>query len=166
VSGRPRRVLVVCTANLCRSTMAERLIRARLEAEGLSDRVVVLSAGTWAREGLASPPHVVAVLAERGIDASDHRSQEVKSGLVEAAELILVMEEGHRTAIELEFPAARGRTRLFSTLGGGLWDIADPIGGELADYRATIEELLDLIHAGWDEITGRGGSAVEPSAGA
>ena len=86
MSGRPRRVLVVCTANLCRSTMAERLIRARLEAEGLSDRVVVLSAGTWAREGLASPPHVVAVLAERGLDASDHRSQEVKSEVVEQAD--------------------------------------------------------------------------------
>ena len=95
-----RHILVVCTANQCRSPMAEGLIRARLAAEGRQDRVSVASAGTWADDARSATPNAVATMAARGID------------------------------------------------------IADPVGGSLDDYRATADELLRLIDAGWAEIVG------------
>ncbi len=152
----PRRVLVVCTANQCRSPMAEGLIRARLEAGGLADRVQVGSAGTWARDGVPATPHAVRVMQTRGVDIGGHRSREISEAVVGGADLILVMTEGHDQAISTEFPAARPRLMLFSALAGGKWDIADPVGGPLEEYEATARELARLIDAGWDVIVGAG----------
>jgi len=149
-----RHVLVVCTANQCRSPMAEGLIRARLAAEGRQDRVSVASAGTWADDARSATPNAVATMAERGIDIADHRSSEIDAAQLDSADLVLVMTGGHREAIAAEFPDARDKTRLLSSLAGREWDIADPVGGSLDDYRATADELLRLIDAGWAEIVG------------
>jgi protein-tyrosine phosphatase len=69
-------ILFICTANICRSPVAEGLLRRRLEDEGLADWTVS-SAGTWAqlRRGAASTS--VELLAGRDIDISDHRAREV-----------------------------------------------------------------------------------------
>lgn len=145
---------MVCTANQCRSPMAEGLIRARLEAEGLAGAVTVTSAGTWAMPDSPASAHAVAAMAERGIDLSDHLSRTVHAPLLAEADLVLAMTDGHRQAMEAEFPDARGKVRLLAGLAGGTWDVADPVGGSLDDYRATASELERLIDAGWAEITG------------
>lgn len=149
-----RHILVVCTANQCRSPMAEGLIRARLKAAGAERSVSVSSAGTWAEEGVAATGHAVSAVAERGVDISGHRSREVSADLVGPADLILVMTAGHAEALCAEFPEAAPRVRRISALAGGAWDVADPVGGSLDDYRATAAELARLIETGWAEIVG------------
>jgi protein-tyrosine-phosphatase len=152
-----RRVLVVCTANQCRSPMAEGLIRARIEARGLSDRVSVSSAGTWSIEGVPATPHAVTVMRRRGIDITTHRSRELDAGRVASADLILVMTTSHYQAILTEFPDSRARLHRFSALSGGEWDIADPVSGPVEEYEATARELERLIDAGWEMIVGGAG---------
>ncbi len=142
-----RRILVVCTANRCRSPMAEGLLARRAAAGDLP--LVIASAGTWADDGLPPTENAVAVMAERGIDIAKIRSTEVTADLVTGAYLILAMTSGHREALETEFPAAKGKTWLFSELEGGTWDIEDPVGGSLEDYRATADQLERLTDAGW-----------------
>jgi protein-tyrosine-phosphatase len=134
--------------------MAEGLIRARLEATGMSHLVSVSSAGTWAEDGLPATHHAVRAAAERNVDISCHRSREVSRELVGPADLILVMTASHAEALRAEFPDAGSRVQRISALAGGAWDVADPVGGSLDDYRATAAELARLIAAGWDEITG------------
>ena len=63
------RVLVVCTGNICRSPMAEHLLRAGLAARGV-EGVEVSSAGTHGLVGEPVQQHASAVLTERGIDHS------------------------------------------------------------------------------------------------
>ena len=150
-----RRILVVCTANQCRSPMAEGLLRARLSAAGRDADVAVASAGTWAAAGRPATDHALATLSERGIDLAEHRSREVTSMDVAAADLVLVMTDSHRAALLTEFPAARGKILLFSQLAGGGWDVADPIGQPIDAYRATADELDRLIDAGWARILGQ-----------
>lgn len=135
--------------------MAEGLIRARLEREGLAGEIEVLSAGTWASEGIPPTDHAIAAMQERGIDISDQESVEVDAELIRRAELILVMTEGHLIGIRTDFPEADAKIRLMSSLAGGSWDVADPVGGSLDDYLVTADELERLVDAGWDEIVGR-----------
>lgn len=150
----PRRVLVVCTANRCRSPMAEGLIRHRLEKEGLADRVSVHSCGTWTADGLPPTKPAVQVMAERGIDIATVESEEVTPELVAESDIILVMTESHLIGVTTDFPEALAKTRLMSTLIGATFDIADPVGGSVDDYRVTAEELERLLDAGWSQILG------------
>jgi protein-tyrosine-phosphatase len=138
--------------------MAEGLIRARLERAGLTGVVAVASAGTWAPEGETATAHARTAMAERGIDISAHRSREVTAAQLALADLILVMTASHREALGVDFPDARDKVRLMSSLDGGGWDIADPVGGTLDDYRATAAELDRLIEVGWPILSG--GAAV------
>jgi len=87
-------VLLVCTANICRSPMAEALLRARLGEAAADWRIE--SAGTWALEGEGAAPRAIKVLKARGIDLSQHRSRVVDASLLNRARLVLVMEKGHK----------------------------------------------------------------------
>jgi protein-tyrosine-phosphatase len=134
--------------------MAEGLIRQRVTASGLSSVVAVSSAGTWATPDLPPTAEAVKAMAERGSDISHCVSCEVGEDNLAEADLVLVMTDGHRQAIVAEFPDVAPKVRLISSLAGAAFDIADPIGGGLDDYRATATELDRLIATGWDEIIG------------
>lgn len=132
--------------------MAEGLIRARLTADGRNGDVQVRSAGTWAPTGLPPTDDAIATMAARGIDISGYRAREVDLAMVNEADLILVMTSSHLQALESEFPSARGKVRLLSSLAGGAWNIADPVGGTPEDYDVTAHELARLIEVGWPMI--------------
>ena len=69
-------VLVVCTANICRSPMAEALLRAWLShhAPTVAADVAVASAGVRARPGDPAAPHMMAIADRWGLDLHGHRS--------------------------------------------------------------------------------------------
>ena len=75
--GAPYRVCLVCLGNICRSPMAETVLRAELAAAGLNGAVVVDSAGTgdW-HVGDAMDPGARSALASRGHDGSAHRARQ------------------------------------------------------------------------------------------
>src|SRR5512142_848275 len=98
-------VLFVCTANICRSPMAAALFKARLEKQVPgSESWVVDSAGTWTKEGYPPSENSVKAMARRKLDISGHRSKEINKSLLEKSDLILVMELGHKEALQVEFP--------------------------------------------------------------
>lgn len=85
-------VLIVCTGNLCRSPMAEALLRRRLVERGVD--VDVGSVGLLAPDRPA-PEEVVATLADLGIDAREHRSRRLAAEHVHGATVVLGMERQH-----------------------------------------------------------------------
>lgn len=96
----PLRVLTVCTANICRSPVAERVFQRQFDRAGV--HAVVRSAGTHGGE-LAIAPEVVKAAAEIGIDLSDHRSRRLSAAIVRSADLIVAMNREHlRAVVELD----------------------------------------------------------------
>lgn len=163
-AGRPRRILIVCTGNVCRSPMAAGLLRQRLASDGLAGAVVVHSAGLWGLDGEAAGAHAVQVMAERGVDISEHRARTLREHDVAAADLILTMEESHRRAIFYILPAALSKVFLLSEMAGEHDDVADPYGLPLEAYRASADELARLISQGYPEILRRLGLSADSSA--
>jgi protein-tyrosine phosphatase len=96
-------VLLLCTANLCRSAMAEPLLASHLA--GLGAGVAVRSAGTAARPG-PPPPEAVAVLAARGYDIAGHRGRTAGRADLATADLVLGMARDHVRHAVVLLPAA------------------------------------------------------------
>lgn len=139
-------VLFVCTANICRSPMAEGLLRARLGDAAPDWRID--SAGTWAMDGEGAAPRAIKVLKTRGIDLSEHRSRIVNPAILSRANLVLVMEKGHKEALQVEFPRYASKIYLLSEMVGEIHEIKDPIGRSTADFEKTAHELEDILERG------------------
>jgi protein-tyrosine phosphatase len=85
-------VLVVCTANRCRSVMAGALLARRLDAAGVAGWVH--SAGLLG-EGQPAPPGAVSAMASYGLDVRRHRSRLMTADEVGVASLVLAMGREH-----------------------------------------------------------------------
>ncbi len=131
------RVLIVCVGNICRSPMAEALLRARFAGR---TGARVESAGIAALVGRPAAPEAQALLAARGLDLSAHRARQLTPELVAGFDLVLVMEEGHRRAVEAIAPAARGRVQRLGRFGG--FDVPDPYRAGTAAYAHALA-LID-----------------------
>lgn len=141
------KILVVCTANICRSPMGERVL-ARLLAE-TSARVS--SAGTRAINGNVADATVSELIRERGWgDLADHRSQSLLPSVVQRAELVLCMEQEHVRHILAMDPTLQGRVRRFGHWQGS--DIADPIGQSRARYAACLDEIEAAANTWKDKL--------------
>lgn len=101
----PLHILVVCTGNLCRSPLAERLLHDRLDG-----RHTVRSAGTQGVDAAAMDPYAAAELERRGGDAVGFRSRRLQRVDVQRADLVLTMTIEQRSAVLAEEPAALSRT--------------------------------------------------------
>lgn len=101
-------LLVVCTANQCRSPMGEALARRDLQRSGIAG--VVLSAGTHAIGGIPATESAELTMQRMGLDIADHLSQPLSDELVEGASLIWCMERLHVVEICRQWPEAFERT--------------------------------------------------------
>ncbi len=150
-----RNILFVCSGNTCRSPMAKALAK-RLVAEKLGCQpqdlpdhsLQVSSAGASAFPGSPASPNAVKVLAERGIDMADHRSQPLTLDLTRKANHIFTMTAAHQAAVLSIDPTAGDRVTCLSPDG----DIEDPFGGDVEDYARCAERIETALRKRLQEI--------------
>ncbi len=146
-------VLFVCTANRIRSPLATALLRNFLLREGLPlQRWRINSAGTWVQEEIPSPEEVIRVCSSRGLDLKKHRSRKVNEGLLSSHNLILVMEQGHKEALQHVFPQYAERVFLLSEMSNSREEIKDPPALTLSAIEELLDQMSGLIQAGLPRI--------------
>lgn len=142
-----KKILFVCTANICRSPMAETILKERLRNSGMTD-ISVSSAGLMDMKGGRAREEALSIIEKLGVDISHHRSRHLTGEMVTDADLILVMEGEHRDKIVSSYPESAGKVFLLSKFGnekGVAMDIADPYGGTVFNYRVALKEITFYI---------------------
>ena len=146
-------ILIVCSMNMCRSPMAEALLRRHVIARGRDWRVH--SAGTVAVDGFSAVENAVAAMAKLGLDISTHVSRSVCPELIEDASVVLVMSQCHATEIGVDLARRPSRIFLFNEMAGTTTDVDDPIGGTLDDFVECASRLDSTIRLGFDWLIDR-----------
>jgi protein-tyrosine phosphatase len=164
----PYRVCLVCLGNICRSPMAETVLRAALDEAGLAGAVTVDSSGTgdW-HVGEQMYPQARQALARRGYDGSAHRARQYEASWLDDRDLVLAMDARNLATLRrMADPADRDRIRLFGEVGGlgpvGGGEIPDPYGGNDSDFGYVLDLLgaaAPVIAARLAELLGRPGAA-------
>jgi protein-tyrosine phosphatase len=135
----PYRICLVCLGNICRSPMAEAVLRAHAEESGAE--VVIDSAGTgdW-HIGQQMNARAREALEQRGYDGAAHRARQIDASWLPDRDVFLAMDSANLA--ELRAMGAGERVLLFGEVGGlGGADIPDPYGGGPADFAKVLDML-------------------------
>jgi protein-tyrosine phosphatase len=147
------RVLMVCMGNICRSPTAEAVLRSKLQAAGLADRVEVDSAGTHGyHTGEAPDPRAVAAGARRSYALNALRARPVQADDFLHFDWVLAMDDDNLAWLHRKAPeGARARMSLLlnHALGEpGVTQVPDPYYGGPAGF----DRVLDLVEQACDGL--------------
>jgi len=136
-----RRILFVCTGNICRSASAELLLRHWAAQRGLS--VEVRSAGIAAEGWYEMPEHAKRLLAVEGVPSFVHKPQLLTREQLRWADAVFAMAGNHYDYISELYPEFIAKTRMLRDK-----DVADPMGKSyevFAESLATIKDALEKL---------------------
>lgn len=142
-----KKVLFVCTANVCRSPMAEKLFARAVENSSLPQKIVSYSAGLSAMDGDKASQNSMDACEEIGVDISDHRSAGLTRTSLEDASAIFCMTESHRALINMYFELPPGYPIFLMRefIEGESKELPDPYGQDIDVYRQCRDRMLEAM---------------------
>ena len=138
-------ILVVCVGNICRSPMAEALLKQRFPNK------VIDSAGVGALVGHSADPAALEIMSKQQIDITNHVAKQIDEQLAKKVDLIFTMSDGQTKWIEERWPFCRGKTFKL-----GHWsdkDIADPYKHEMSAFETAYQDIVSGLEQWADKIS-------------
>ena len=142
-----KKVLFVCTANVCRSPMAERLFAHAVDRSKISKKIVSYSAGLSAMDGDKACQNSIDACEELGINLSGHRSTGLTRASLQEASAVFCMTESHRALINMYFELPPGYPTFLMRefVEGKTKELPDPYGQNLEVSRQCRDRMLEAI---------------------
>lgn len=147
-------VLFVCLGNICRSSLAEGILRDLVRRGGLEAQIDIDSAGTggW-HAGNAPDGRAIDIARRNGIDISNQRARQFQAGDLDGFDLVLAMDRDNLKSIIAHASGRETIPELFLEFAGldGAQDVPDPYYGGAGGFH----DVYGLIETGCQRILGR-----------
>ena len=146
-------IMFICTANICRSSMAEWLFKKKIEEQKIKD-MYVYSCGVDATDGQMASNNAIKVMEEYGVDLTKHRSTAIENSNIKEMDLILCATRNHKIIVTDMYPALKEKIYTlkeyvaYNKNGHDPVNLSDPWGWSIETYRYCAEEInecLDLL---------------------
>lgn len=148
------KIMFICTGNICRSAMAEWLLKKKVKDLGL-DNIEVYSCGVYAETNDVSTWEAKRVMKdEYDVDLNNHRATNIRKSNIKNMDLILCATNSHKIAVLDLYPELEGKVYTMKEYVGynreyhDKIDIKDPWGYDMETYRSCaseIDECLELL---------------------
>lgn len=135
-----KKILTVCTGNICRSPVAEAALRAAL-SQGIATPPVVASAGLHAMVGRGIDPDSASAAQARDVVLHDHAARQFDTQIGQESDVILVMETHHRQEIAQRWPQFLGKTFLIGHFDDGR-QVPDPYRQAMGMHAQAVDIIL------------------------
>jgi protein-tyrosine-phosphatase len=144
-----RKIMFVCTGNICRSAMAEAILKKKVKDKNIDKSFFVCSSGIYAYNGDVSTYEACKIMKDDfGIDLSNHRATAIRDSKIEDMDLILCMTKSHKETLNLIYPNLKNKIFLIKEYVNLEGEVKDPWGGDLVTYYDSAKELeyyIDLL---------------------
>jgi len=154
----PFRICFVCSGNICRSPMAEIVMRSIADAAGLGALVAASSAGTgdW-HVGEPADPRTIAALASAGLDGTAHRARQFETAWFDDLDLVVALDRSHERILKSWAPreAARNTVQLMLSFDPSVHDtrdVPDPYYADSAMFDSVLSMIDSACHALFDQL--------------
>ena len=144
------KIMFICTGNICRSAMAEAMLKKMLKDRNI-ENIEVCSSGIYADTGDIPTQIAIDVMRENyGIDLSSHRATNIKESQIEKMNLILCATLSHKMAVVQFYPELKDKVFTMKeyaglTFEGMNFDISDPWGYDKKVYENCAKEIQQCL---------------------
>ena len=142
-----RKILFVCTANVCRSPMAEFLFTKAIKESSLPIKIESYSAGLSAMDGDKASQNSIDACKEIGVDITNHQSSGLTRTSLQEASAVFCMTESHRALINMYFDLPEGYPIFLMRefVEDGTKELPDPYGQDIEVYRDCRERMIEAM---------------------
>ena len=146
------KIMFICTGNICRSAMAEWLLKEKAKEAGRKD-IEVYSCGVYAEDGDVSTYEAKKVMQdEYEIDMSKHKATNIRNSKIKEMDVILCATTSHKIAVHDMYPELEGKVYTMKEYVGyhrqyhDDINIKDPWGYDIETYRSCVAEIEECIN--------------------
>lgn len=146
------KIMYICTGNICRSAMAEKLLKKKVK-DLKRDDIEVYSSGIYAQNGDIPTYEAIKVMQEEyQIDIKEHKATNIRNSKIKEMDLILCATLSHKVAVLDIYPELEGKVFTMKEYVNydreyhDKMNIKDPWGYDIETYRSCVAEIEECIN--------------------
>ena len=153
------KVMYICTGNICRSAMADAMMKEEIENRGLKNKIEVYSCGTYAEDGAYASFNAIETMEYYEIDLRLHRATNIRNSKIEEMDIILCATKEHKKFVSQLYPQIASKVftmKEYAKSGKDEndLDIKDPWGYGMPTFLECAKEISLSISKTLDRIFG------------
>lgn len=142
-----KKIMFVCTGNICRSAMAHGYMQKKLNND-CNNNYLISSCGTYAVTGDKSTNNAILAMKDYGVNLNNHRATNINDIDIENYDLILCMTMSHKRNVQELYPKLKDKVYTLKEYVNNnivYKDIDDPWGLNLSVYKTCAKEIVDNV---------------------